>query len=550
MKTHETTRAQAERPRNPWAVAAAWVLVLAGLTAAFYQTFASMWLRWFPSWGNSEYSLYERFVEGESYYTHGPLVPLVSLFIVWMLVRQTRIRVQPSPGLGFAVTGLSLLLHLTACLARVNFASGFAFVGVLAGLVLVFWGREALRRFWFPLALLLFMVPLPEVTIASINFSLKMWATKIGVNIVDATGIVVVQDGNRVLLEGDKTLIVANVCNGLRTLISVIGFGALYAYVCKLRGGWRLLLFAMSVPVAVVANSLRVVALILVAHFVNVETATGWFHDLSGLLIFVLAFMLMFGIERWILWLLAAAGRPMKVWPLFHDVRRTAEDAGQAGRMVRALGSRRGWAAVVVLLAASGLTLWLARTVPSTWTGQTVAQALPAEMSVDGREWLGWRMTLDETTLQVLETQDYVYRRFSSPGLPSVDFCVIFSEDNRKGIHPPDLCLEGAGQGIVHKGAVDLSDVPGHGTMACREILVQSGGQRQYFLYVYKCGGSYTDSFWVQQWTIFWNGLVRRNSSGALIRLSTSADDGLAEARERMKSFLRQAVPLLDRALP
>ena len=545
METHETMRAPADRPRNPWVVAAAWFLVLAGLAGAFYQTFASTWLRWFPAWTNPRISFYDRLVTGESYYTHGPLVPLVSLFIVLMLIRQTRVPVRPSPRLGFLVTALCLLLHLVACLARVNFASGFAFVGVLVGLVLVFWGREALRRFWFPLALLLFMVPLPEVTIASVNFTLKMLATQIGVGIVDATGIVVVRDGNRVLLEGSKTLVVANVCNGLRTLISLIGFGALYAYVCKVRGVWRPILFVMSIPVAVVSNSLRVVALILVAHFVNVETATGWFHDLSGLLIFAFAFMLMFGIERLILWI-----HPRPVLPLFHDVLRTEADRGQVGRMARAADSRRGWATAVVLLAAFGLTLWLSRTVPSMWTGQTVAKALPEQMTVDGLVWQSYRMTLPEQDLVILETQDYLYRRFIRPGLQSVDFCVIFSEDNRKGIHPPDLCLEGSGQGIVHKGSVSLEGVPGRGAIPCREILVQTGGQQQYFLYVYKCGGSYTDSFWVQQGTIFWNGLWRRNSSGALIRLSTMADDGLDKARERMKSFLRQAVPLLDRALP
>ena len=80
------------------------------------------------------------------------------------------------------------------------------------------------------------MVPLPEVSIAHLNFRLKMLAADWGVRLVNLTGILAERDGNRVFLEGDKSLVIANVCNGLRTLITVIAFGALYAYVCP---PWR-----------------------------------------------------------------------------------------------------------------------------------------------------------------------------------------------------------------------------------------------------------------------------------------------------------------------
>jgi hypothetical protein len=96
--------------------------------------------------------VYARIVGGESYYTHGPLVPLVSLLIAYLLIRRTRMPVRPSRTAGAVVLGLSLLLHLAACLARAKFVSGFAFIGVLAGLVLFCRARPALRRLWFPRA--------------------------------------------------------------------------------------------------------------------------------------------------------------------------------------------------------------------------------------------------------------------------------------------------------------------------------------------------------------------------------------------------------------
>ena len=151
-----------------------------------------------------------------------------------------------------------------------------------------------------------------------------MFAADWGVTLADALGVIIERSGNRVFIGNIdpeikiKTLVIANVCNGLRTLISMLAFGSLYCYVCRLRGLWRLGLFAMTVPVAVVANSVRIVSLILVADIWTPEVATGAYHDWSGIFIFVLAFLMMFGIEWIVLWARKAAGRPAEVLPLFH----------------------------------------------------------------------------------------------------------------------------------------------------------------------------------------------------------------------------------------
>ena len=536
--------------QSSWRLVGAWVVLLIALAAAFYRNFVEMWVRWFPAWRHANQGLYDRLVGGESYYTHGPLVPLVSLLIVFLLIRKTRIGVRPRPAAGGLVLGAALLIHLAGCLARVNFVSGFALILALMGLVLMLWGAEALRRLWFPLAFLAFMVPLPEVSISQINFRLKMQAADWGVTAANALGVLAERSGNRVYLEGDKTLVIANVCNGLRTLISLLAFGALYAYVCRLRGPWRLGLFAMTVPVAVLSNSVRIVALIVVADVWDVATATGFFHDASGLLIYGIAFVLMFSLERLVLWARAATGRPAKVLPLFHDVRRGEGDERQWERLVAAVGARRGMiAAAIVVLAAAG-AWWLNRSIPSVWNQDLARRALPQELLVAGQEMRGRDMVMDDKTLDILETRDYLFRRYEAAALPPIDVCVIFSRDNRKGTHPPDVCLEGGGEGIVGKGEVVVAGIAGRGGLACREIIIQSGPAQQYFLYTYKCGRKYTPSFWSQQFTIFTNGLLNRNASGALIRVSTPVTSGLADARQRAQQMLVTTIPHWDRGLP
>ncbi|GAH80670.1 unnamed protein product, partial [marine sediment metagenome] len=243
----------------------------------------------------------DRLVEGESYYTHAPLVPLASVVIGWLLLRYTKVAVRPSPVLGGLLLAGSLLVHLLSCFVGVQFVQGFAFIGVVAGLVLCLWGSSVLRRLWFPIAILVFMTPLPPMAIAQMNFRLKMLAADWGVTVATFLGAASEHAGSRILLDGGKEMLVGNVCSGLRTLISLLGFGAIYAYVCRLRGWWRMGLFAMTVPVAIASNGLRITALILVAHLIDVPAATGWFHDISGVLVFVFAFLFMFGLERLVL---------------------------------------------------------------------------------------------------------------------------------------------------------------------------------------------------------------------------------------------------------
>ena len=536
-----------------WPITVGWLLLAVGLAVAYVNTFREMWTRWFPSWGSPTLGLYDRIVGGESYYTHGPLVPLISLLIAILLIRHTRIPVAPRRGLGFLVLGLSLGLHLLACLARVNFVSGFTLIGVLAGVVLIAWGTAALARLWFPLVLLTFMVPLPEVSIAQLNFYLRNLAAETGVALANFVGILVERagnQGNRVVLEGRKELVIANICNGLRTLISLLGFGAIYAYVCKLKGGWRLFLFAMSVPVAVVSNSIRILGLIAVADIWDVPTATGMFHDVSGLLIYVVAFGLMFSIERFVLWVRQAVGRPAVIEPLFAGVLRGPDEPDPWPPIVRAMGTRAAWVAVGLILASAGAAFVLNRTVPSTWTQQMARGTMPATVQLDGLRWDSYDLTMDDKTLDILETRDYLYRRYVTAGAQPIDFCVVFSRDNRKGTHPPDLCLEGGGQDIVAKGDVVLGHVEGRGEIRGRSLVVQNGNQREYFLYVYKCGDQYTPSFWKQQLVIFSQGLLGRNPSGALIRVSTPITEDEETAARRARMMLGIAIPYLDRALP
>jgi len=285
-----------------------------------------------------------------------------------------------------------------------------------------------------------------------------------------------------------------------------------------------------------------------VADVWDEKTATGWYHDLSGLLIYVLAFWLMFTIERVVLALRRLAGRPAVVLPLFHGVLRDPEDEDQWGRLARAVGCRAGWVAVIVVLAGAGVTWRINTRVVNTWNQEMAAKSMPRTIEVDGRRLYGFDLALDDNTLTILETTDYLYRRYEGAGATPIDFCVIFSKDNRKGTHPPEVCL---GESVVASSNLVVRDVPGRGDVPGRLLLTVTDRRREYHLYVYKCGDDYTPSFWKQQLVIFANGLLGRNASGALIRVSTAVGDDENEeaARRRCAAMLSAAIPYLDAAL-
>ena len=142
-----------------------------------------------------------------------------------------------------------------------------------------------------------------------------------------------------------------------------------------------------------------------------------------------------------------------------------------------------------------------------------------------------------------------MYKSADRPEAPAVGLCLIFSKDNRKGTHPPDLCLEGGGGEITSKADYVVGDIAGRQPLQCRELVFRDGQRQEYFLYVYKCGDSYTTSFWRQQIVIFLNGLLHRDASGALIRVSTDAGGNLDEARARSAGLMRAAIPHLEQAM-
>jgi EpsI family protein len=269
--------------------------------------------------------------------------------------------------------------------------------------------------------------------------------------------------------------------------------------------------------------------------------------------VFVLAFLMMFGLEKLILAAHRWVKRPIKVQPLFGDLVPRSE-AGRQGLFRQA--SSPALLVLSVLGILMGVAAWrLDRPPNAIYVQNNAAKALPADLSVQDNKLSCTEMTLDENTLTLLNTRDYLYRRYSGLDKP-VDICIIFSKDNPTSSHPPELCLTAGGGDVLVSNDVVLDRVPEMLPVDCRELVVQQrqGGLLTYYVYTFKYGKSYTKRFaWQQVWLFFKSRLFGGDASGALIRVSTPIANNdsrsIDEARRRAQEFMRASLPYLDRGL-
>ena len=245
-------------------------LVVILLSLLYFQTF--IWL------ANSWLS--------HSYYSHGFLIPLVSGFIFWRKRHQLK-QVNPS-RLGILVTALGLSLHVAGLLSYFNFLSAISFLVVLSGLVLYFWGNKGLQSLLFPICFLIFMIPFPLLD--TIGNWLQSISAHWSASIIGGMGIPVTFTGAEIHLE-ESAFIIGIPCSGMNTLISLLALAALFGYVLKGRFYKKAVLIAIAIPIAILANLFRIVAVLLIANYYGTETAMRFFHSYSSILLFLVAFL-------------------------------------------------------------------------------------------------------------------------------------------------------------------------------------------------------------------------------------------------------------------
>jgi exosortase A len=245
-------------------------------------------------------------------YSHGFLIPPLAAYFVWERRHLLRSAIPAPSVAGLILVAGSLLVLLAGLLGAELFLTRISIIGTIVGGIVFVLGWRHLKVLAFPVGLLLLMIPIPAILFNQVVFPLQLLASRVGEASLSAAGIPVLREGN-VMFLANTTLEVAEACSGIRSLVSLLTLGIVYGYFIDRRTVVRLIIALSTVPVAIVANGLRVAGTGIAAHYYGKGAAEGFFHTFSGWLVFVLAFVLLFAFISLLRWILppTSVGEPV-----------------------------------------------------------------------------------------------------------------------------------------------------------------------------------------------------------------------------------------------
>jgi exosortase len=222
-------------------------------------------------------------------YSHGFLVPFLSAYLIWQR-RDTLAQVVRRPSnWGLVVVFGSLGVLFLGSLGAELFLTRISIVGTICGLIIYFSGWRLLRALAFPLAFLLFAIPIPTLIYNEIVFPLQFIASRFATSILEMLNLFpIMREGNVLIMPGMR-LEVVEACSGIRSLMSLLALAAGYGYLAEKSVPVRWFLFLAMIPLAIISNGTRVMITALMTNYIGPKAAEGFMHEFSGWVIFVVA---------------------------------------------------------------------------------------------------------------------------------------------------------------------------------------------------------------------------------------------------------------------
>ena len=278
------------------------------ISFAIIFAYATVMVKLFRDWWNDEN------------YSHGLLVPLIIGYIIWtQREKLARVPANSSVLWGGAAIVFALFGLWAGVAGAELYTQRLSLILLLAGITVYFWGFRLLQLLLVPLALLFLAMPIPAIIFNKIAFPLQLFASRCAVWSMSMLGIPVLRQGNVIELKplnsfDTKKLEVVEACSGIRSLMTLLTLAVVFAYFThtppeddgkpRTRFGWlrsywfwrAVILVGSAVPIAILTNAFRVSGTGVLAHYYGTEVADGFFHSFSGWAIYIVAFVLLFGI--------------------------------------------------------------------------------------------------------------------------------------------------------------------------------------------------------------------------------------------------------------
>jgi exosortase D (VPLPA-CTERM-specific) len=474
-------------------------------------------------------------------YSHGILIPLISLFLIW---RQrellSRIPFHGSwAGLWLILLGLGM--WYLAEISTIYVIGQYAFLAVLYGLVLTLVGPRVFRQLAVPLLILIFAIPLPQFFAQSLSLRLQLLSSAIGVGVIRLFGISVFLDGNVIDL-GIYKLQVVEACSGLRYLYPLMTLAFIVSYFYRAPFWKRAVVFLASIPIAILMNSLRIGLIGVSVEYWGIRMAEGVLHDFEGWVVFMLSTIVLLILAV----LLARVGgskqRLRDILILDSGPRPLRSSAQHRRPMPRSF------------LVATALTTALALVGFTTPERVEIKPSrasffdFPLKLSA----WEGQHLPMEQQYLDQLRMDDYLFVAFNRAYDPPVNLWIAYYDSQRKGqsVHSPKSCLPGGGWDFATFGPHTFQTASG--PMTVNRALITHGADRQLMYYWFQQRGRVVTNEYLVKWYIFEDAITRNRTDGALVRVIVPIPEhgSASRAEQTATGFLQTLVPQLPRYVP
>ncbi|MFH1146282.1 MAG: VPLPA-CTERM-specific exosortase XrtD [Pseudomonadota bacterium] len=475
------------------------------------------------------------------------LVPIVAGYLVYTDRNKLRGIPVESSCWGLLVVAVSGVLFLAGRMGSLETIVYLSIWMTVLGMTLAAFGPALLKKLVFPLAVLFFIIPVPPFLNQLFTFKLKLISSKLAVDLMSVAGLSVFREGN-VIDIGVTQLQVVDACSGLRFVYPLILMGLIVGYLFHKKWWERAIMVAITVPISVGSNALRIAITGVLTETVSPQLAEGFFHGFSGWFIF----MSSLGILMLVGWMIKGMGRKARGMGQ-ESVQTESSEPGAESPALSAstfhLSAGPLSCSAAILLSFTLVQYGLASGIVR--PARTQFARFPTQIG----DWQGEKSYLGDDILKALWADDYVQIQFvntSTPWRLSLFVPYYAWQDTKHCAHAPLACLLGGGWAQLSRAELTRAFPPPLGATAINQVLLEKDGEKMLANFWFQQRGRIISSEYMNKWYLFQDAITRRRTDGALVRIEMPLAPGqdINEAQKVLDEFTQKLEKILPKFVP
>lgn len=509
--------------------------------------------------------------------SHGWVVPFVSLYVMWRQRKALRAAAGGPCARGVLWVTAFLVVAWFGGRGAQSRLEQISLIGLIWAIPYAFWGRRMERLMRFPAAYLAFTIPVSSY-VDFFTIHLRIFSSALATGLLNGVGILVERSGTALYSHvpgAEFKVDVADPCSGVRSLFAMMALTAAYAFFTQKGAGRKFLLFCCSVPIAMIGNMVRIISICLIAAWFGQEVATGYYHDYSGYVVFLVGVLLMLKAGDLLHVYGDRLGRHLRLF-------RRPADAGPEEASAVVPTDVRGGYGVVTGVVALVLSVFVGNVMvprPTYDPAAFVASALP-EKAGEFTSDVPWFChhhqcleTVEERELKragqtgeggfvcpscggalhgasLGETADLprdtviLKRNYRSPDGLRYSVSVVIGGRSRGSIHRPELCLPAQGFAMLDAGRLELAVGRGRPLTVRKISAARAGGNSLSIVYWFlsrdRESCSHTERILLDVWD---RSIHNRINRWVMVAINAGSGLETAEEIERFASFLSALYP-------